>query len=104
MLDYGTYYWKMKAKDNRGAERWCNQIWYFMVTGLPYSTLGDLNGDGSIGVSDVVFAIDYLYRSGPAPDPLELGDVNCDERVNTGDIVYLINYLFRDGWPPYCSE
>ncbi len=102
MLDYGTYYWKVKAKDNRGAERWCNQIWYFMVTGLPYSTLGDLNGDGSIDISDVVFAINYLYRSGPASDPLELGDANCDEKVNTGDIVYLINYLFRDGPEPSC--
>jgi hypothetical protein len=103
-LDYGVYYWKVKAKDNRGAERWCNQIRYFMVTGLPYSTLGDLNRDGYVDISDLVFAINYLYRTGPVPDPLELGDVNCDDKVDTGDVVYLINYLFRNGWPPNCKE
>jgi hypothetical protein len=103
-LEEGIYYWKVKARDNRGAERWCNQIRYFMVTGLPYSTLGDFNKDGCIDVSDLVFAINYLYRIGPAPDPLELGDVNCDEKVNAADVVFLINYLFRNGWPPNCQE
>ncbi len=61
---------------------------------------GDLNGDGQITVSDVVFLINYLYRGGPPPDPWELGDVNCDEEINLGDVVYLISYLFEDGPPP----
>jgi hypothetical protein len=93
-LDYGTYYWKVKAKDDWGAERWSNQIRYFKVAGIPY---GDINGDGTIDVGDVVFLINYLYTSGPAPDPLELGDVNCDDAVNIADVVYLINYLFIGG-------
>ena len=97
-LDYGTYYWKVKAKDNHGAERWSNQIRYFMVTGIHAS--GDFNGDGLIDVADVVFSVNYLYNSGPAPDPLESGDVNCDSNVNIADVVYLINYLFIGGPPP----
>ncbi len=99
MLDYGIYYWKVKAKDNWGAEKWSNQIRYFMVTGIHYSS-GDFNGDGSIDIGDVVFSINYLYKSGPAPDPLEVGDANCDGEVDIGDVVYLINYLFRNGPPP----
>ena len=102
ILDYGTYYWKVKAKDDHGAETWSNQIGYFMVTGLHYSTIGDFNADGSIDIEDVVFAINYLYRSGPAPDPLEVGDVNCDGGVDVGDVVYLINYLFKGGPEPSC--
>jgi hypothetical protein len=98
-LDYGTYYWKVKAKDNWGAERWSDQIRYFMVTGIH---AGDFNKDESIDVGDVVFLINYLYTSGPAPDPLELGDVNCDEGVNIGDVIFLINYLFQNGPPPSC--
>jgi hypothetical protein len=100
ILDYGAYYWKVKARDNRGAERWSNQIGYFMVTGLHYLPIGDFNSDGSIDVGDVIFLIDYLYASGPAPDPLELGDVNCDNTVNIADVIYLINYLFTNGPPP----
>jgi parallel beta-helix repeat protein len=100
ILDYGTYYWKVKAKDSHGAERWSNQIRYFMVTGIHYS--GDLNGDGSIDVGDVALLLNYLYNSGPAPDPLESGDGNCDEVVNGADLVYFINYLFIGGPPPGC--
>jgi hypothetical protein len=99
-LDYGTYHWKVKAKDSRGGQRWSNETWRFMVTGLPQLTVGDFNSDGSVDVGDVVFAINYLYRSGPAPHPLEAGDVNCDGVVDVGDVVYLVNYLFRGGPPP----
>jgi len=64
---------------------------------------GDVNGDDQINSADIVFLINYLFKSGPAPDPLELGYVNCgDEVVNSADIVYLIDYLFKGG-PPPCS-
>jgi hypothetical protein len=63
---------------------------------------GDTNGDNQITVSDVVFLINYLFISGPAPDPIELGDINCDENINVSDVVYIINYLFISG-PPPCS-
>jgi hypothetical protein len=101
ILDYGTYYWKVIAKDNFGAERECDRVHYFMVTGL-HASLGNFNGDGSIDVADVVFLINYLYASGPAPDPLELGDVNCDDGVSIADVIFLMNYLFKDGPAPSC--
>jgi len=102
-LDIGTYYWKVKAKDKHGAERWCNQEGYFIVTELPVSYLiGDFNSDGYINLGDVVFAINYLYKSGPAPDPIEFGDCNCDGNVDVGDVIYLINYLFKGGPVPGC--
>jgi hypothetical protein len=101
-LNYGGYYWKVKAKDGRGRERWGDGIRFFMVTGIPYLNAGDFNQDGLIDVGDVVFAINYLFREGPEPDPLDLGDVNCDENVNIGDLVFLINLLFKNGEPP-CS-
>ena len=66
------------------------------------SKIGDVTGDGEINIADVVFLINYLYKDGPAPDPLELGDVNCDDVIDLGDVVYLISYLFEDG-PPPCS-
>jgi hypothetical protein len=99
VLDYGVYYWKVKAKDNWGAERWSNQTRYFMVTGI-HTSSGDFNGDGSIDVGDVVFSINYLFANGPTLTPLQAGDVNCDEIIDTADIVYLINYLFIGGAPP----
>lgn len=63
---------------------------------------GDANKDNITNIADVIFLVNYLYRSGEAPDPVDLGDVNCDTIVNVGDLVYLVNYLFRGGDPP-CS-
>ncbi|UCB52614.1 MAG: hypothetical protein JSV10_00525 [Candidatus Zixiibacteriota bacterium] len=65
--------------------------------------LGDANSDGSvtpkgaITVGDLVFAVGYLFRSGPEPCPDRVADTNCDGEVNVADIVCLLNYLFRGG-------
>jgi hypothetical protein len=64
--------------------------------------LGDSNTDGIIDPADVVYLINYLFKEGPVPDPLEAGDANCDGSVGPADVVYLINYLFKDGPPPSC--
>jgi hypothetical protein len=61
---------------------------------------GDANGDGLINSADVVYLINYLFKGGPAPVPLEAGDCNGDGIINSADVVYLINYLFKGGPPP----
>jgi len=63
---------------------------------------GDANGDGEVGLADVVYEINYIFRGGPEPIPLEAGDVNCDGIDNSADVVYKINHLFRGG-PPLCD-
>jgi hypothetical protein len=69
---------------------------------LTYPELGDVNADGAVNAGDIVFLLDYLFRDGPAPHPLEVGDVNCDEVITAGDVVFLIEYLFRGGPEPSC--
>ena len=63
---------------------------------------GDANADGVIDIGDVVHIVNYLYKSGPSPDPLEAGDANCDGIIDIGDVVSLINYLFKNGPAPGC--
>jgi hypothetical protein len=63
---------------------------------------GDANGDGIIDLEDVIYLINYLYRCGPPPSPLEAGNSNCDGVLGVGDVVYLINYLLREGPRPSC--
>jgi hypothetical protein len=65
-------------------------------------TRGDVNADGIINVGDVVSLVNYLYRGGGEPCPVEAGDVTSDGIVNVGDVVYLVNYLYRGGDPPAC--
>lgn len=55
-----------------------------------------------IQLGDVVFLINFVYRDGPAPDPLCTGDCNPphDGLVDVEDVMYLIQYLFEGGMPP----
>jgi hypothetical protein len=63
---------------------------------------GEANGDEQINIGDAVFLISFVFKDGPAPNPLMAGDANCDGGVNVGDAVYLINYVFKDGPEPCC--
>jgi len=63
---------------------------------------GDANGDGVINVGDAVYVITYVFKDGPAPDPIEAGDVNYDHDCNMADAVYLSNYVFKGGPCPCC--
>jgi hypothetical protein len=64
---------------------------------------GDANSDEEVNVGDAVYLINYVFRGGPAPDPIDAGDANADGDINVGDAVYLINYIFKGGSPPACG-
>jgi uncharacterized delta-60 repeat protein len=81
-----------------------------MVTGGDFITIkyvqklirGDANGDGVIDVADIVYLVNFLYRNGDPPTPVEAGDTTCDGIVDVADVVRLISYLYRGGNPPSC--
>jgi hypothetical protein len=59
---------------------------------------GDVDYSGAVNVQDMAYFVNYLYFSGPMPQPERwVGDVNCDRRVNIEDLVYLVEYLFNGG-------
>jgi hypothetical protein len=68
----------------------------------PWYRRGDVNGNWTLDLGDVVYLISYQYKNGPAPNPLEAGDVNCSGVVELGDLVYLISFLYKGGPPPSC--
>jgi len=67
---------------------------------IRYIICGDANGDFTTNVGDAVALISYIFKGGPAPDPLCMGDANEDGVVNIADAVYLITYIFKNGPPP----
>ncbi|MCH9025266.1 MAG: hypothetical protein IH931_08025 [candidate division Zixibacteria bacterium] len=67
-------------------------------------TRGDFNGDGDdANILDLTYMVDYIFRGGPAPDPLLAGDANCDDDTNILDLTYLVDYIFRGGPVPDCT-
>ncbi|SYZ74006.1 hypothetical protein TRIP_C60276 [Candidatus Zixiibacteriota bacterium] len=69
---------------------------------LPNILCGDVNASGTVNILDVSYIINYLYKSGPAPNPLQTADVNNSGGVNILDVSYLINYLYKSGPAPHC--
>jgi len=63
---------------------------------------GDANWNGGVALDDAVYGINYIFKGGPAPWPLEAGDANCDHALDISDVVYIVNYVFRGGPEPCC--
>jgi hypothetical protein len=77
-------------------------FWDFLAIRYLQGLRGDANGDGVIALGDAIYLLNYLFKNGDPPDPLEAGDANCDGDVQIGDAIYLLNYLFKNGPPPGC--
>jgi len=63
---------------------------------------GDANSDEIINIGDAVYVVNYIFKDGSAPIPLEAGDANCDGIINIGDAVHIVNYVFKNGSGPCC--
>jgi hypothetical protein len=71
------------------------------VLPCPYSMMGDVNQDAAITSADLIYFINYIFKSGPDPLPdRSIGDVNCSGGLGASDIIYLVNYIFKSGAPP----
>ena len=60
------------------------------------SLRGDVNGDGSVNISDVTALIDLLLSGGTISNPA--ADCNQDSSVNISDVTALIDYLLSGRW------
>jgi uncharacterized repeat protein (TIGR01451 family) len=94
-----TYYFSCTAVDNVGYREERHPTFDARTTVRSFLR-GDSNKDGKITVADIVYLINYLFKGGPTPVPIQSGDVNCDGKTTVSDVVYLINYLFKGGPPP----
>ena len=62
---------------------------------------GDYDGNNEANIADLVWLIDFLTATGPAPvGGAERADANCDGYVNIADIVYYMNFTFGAADPP----
>jgi len=94
-----SYYWRVRAGYPLEVGDWSPVAAFTVMTYVS----GDANGDEAVKLADAVFVVNYVFKSGPAPAPVEAGDANCDATCNLADAVYLINYIFKGGAVPDCD-
>jgi len=68
----------------------------------PIYICGDADANEVINILDITKLINYLYKSGSAPEPIEAGDANGNGDCNILDITYLISFLYKGGPEPVC--
>ena len=60
-------------------------------------TPGDVNNDGSVSVTDVGCAINYILEQVPSVFVFEAADMNGDKSVSVTDVGMIINLILSDG-------
>ncbi len=96
----GYYYDPVTGKSTQlghGRINTCEAV--LLAMGSDYMA-GDANGDKLVDLTDVLHLISYLFKNGPAPNPLAAGDPSADCIVDITDILHLINYLYKGGPSP----
>jgi hypothetical protein len=61
---------------------------------------GDLDHSGNVDIDDVIFAVNYIFLGGPAPNPLAIGNADCLGDVDIDDVIFMVNYIFLGGNSP----
>ena len=67
-------------------------------TGKNTSLRGDVNGDGSVNISDVTALIDYLLSGNASGINMSGADTNQDGSINIADVTALIDFLLSGSW------
>ncbi len=62
---------------------------------------GDANNDGTVGISDLTYFVDYMFVPGsPGPICYEEFDNNGDCTLGISDLTYFVDYMFTPGATP----
>jgi hypothetical protein len=74
-----------------------------VTTGRPAGPLlkrGDCDGDGEVGLNDVVFLLSYQFLAGPHPVCPDACDADDSGGIDLTDMVLVLRYLFSSGIEP----
>ena len=74
-------------------------IWQEYAGSEPVVLRGDANGDGEIGMPDVMFVVNYILGTPDASFNTEAADANKDGEVGMPDVMYIVNYILNGKFP-----
>ena len=63
-----------------------------------YENPGDVDGNGTANIGDIAALVNFLFKGGPAPNPLANGDVNGDCLINYDDYTCMMQAIIPE-WP-----
>lgn len=66
----------------------------------PLFRRGDTTADGSLGLTDAVFLLNYLFLGGTQPSCLKSADADDDGALGVSDAIRVLNHLYSGGPAP----
>ena len=60
--------------------------------------LGDVDGNGNVGIADVTLLIDYLLTGNSTGVHLDVSNVDGDNVIGIGDVTAIIDYILTGVW------
>ena len=67
------------------------QIYWFTTSCV--GVLGDLSGDGSVDITDLVIMVKFMFKDGPVWECRASGDFNGDGNVDISDLIAMVNKI-----------
>ncbi len=55
---------------------------------------GDLDNSGILNIADIVYMVDFMFRTNTSPLDINSADVDGSCQVDIADLVYLVKYLY----------
>jgi len=97
--DSAVYYWRVRSTNTCGTGDW--SVSSFLLAFCPVLLTGDVNVDGVLTSADIIKMVNYVFKSGLPPLPIEAaGDTDCDSSVTSSDIIIMVNHVFKSAAPP----
>ena len=93
-------YWSVEFVDALNTVRFGTYgrgIWDFVITSYNFVMVGDVNGDLTVNIQDIIIVINFvLIQSFPVDDQVEAADFNEDGLINVTDIVLIVNFILNN--------
>jgi hypothetical protein len=94
-----VYYWRIKVTDACSESDWSAVESFAATCGVALT--GDVDLDGSLQAADIIYLVNYTFKTGPDPQPIaQAGDVTCDGSITASDIIYMVTHVFKSGPAP----
>ena len=77
----------------------CDNVPFSIIINNKTLLRGDANGDGEIGMPDVMFIVNYILGTPDASFYAEAADANLDGEVGMPDVMYIVNYILNGKFP-----
>lgn len=90
--DTGTFAFTVFYDDN--GINWDDQASYSVTIGAAPGVPGDVDGNGTVALTDLTRLVNFLFLAGPPVERPDLADVNASCTLNLTDVTLLVNHLF----------